>query len=322
MRIVMLGTGPFAVPTFAALLAGPHEVPALITRPTPPAKGRVKFSLNPMRDLAEARGLPVFAPEDINAAESLALLTSLRPDLLMVCDYGQILSPASLATAPLGGINLHASILPKYRGAAPINWAILKGDTETGVTVIHMTPLLDGGPCVAVRTTPIGPEETTAELEPRLANLGVSAVLEAIELLSRWDRVSPIGAVQDQTLATKAPRLKKTSGLVNWERTATEIVNQVRGLKPWPGTHTYWLRAAGEPLRLILDQVSIADDGTANAPPGTVVAATNDRICVATGDGVLSLDRVQPAGKRVLSAAEFLNGYRIHEGDKFGNLIL
>ena len=275
-----------------------------------------------MRDLAEARGLPVFAPDDINSAESLELLTSLRPDLLMVCDYGQILSPAGLAVAPLGGINLHASLLPKYRGAAPINWAILKGDTETGVTVIHMTPLLDGGPCVAVRTAAIGPEETTAELEPRLAELGVAAVLEAIELLSRWDRVSPVGVVQDQTLATKAPRLKKTSGLVKWERTAKEIVNQVRGLKPWPGTHTYWLRADGETLRLILDKVSLADDVVANAPPGTVVAVTSDRLCVATGDSVLSLDRVQPAGKRVLSAAEFLNGYRIHVGDKFGNLIL
>jgi methionyl-tRNA formyltransferase len=280
----------------------------------------VKVSLNPMRDLAEARGLPVFAPEDMNSADSLALLSSLRPDLLMVCDYGQILSPACLSVPPLGGINLHASLLPKYRGAAPINWAILKGETETGVTVIHMTPLLDGGPCVAIRKTPIGAEETTAELEPRLAELGVAAVFEAIDLLSHWDRVSPVGVVQDQTLATKAPRLKKTSGVVKWERTATDIVNQVRGLKPWPGTHTSWLRADGEPLRLILDKVSLAAEITTDAPPGTVVAVTNDRLCVATGDGVLSLDRVQPAGKRVLSAAEFLNGYRVQAGEKLGSM--
>lgn len=314
MRILMLGTGPFAVPTFEALLKS-HDVPALITRPTPPPKGRVKASLNPMRDLAEARGLPIHAPDSINTPEAIALLKSYSPELLVVCDYGQILSPDALSAAPLGGINLHASLLPKFRGAAPINWAILRGETETGVTVIHMTPRLDGGPCLAVRRTLIGPQETTAELEPRLASLGIDAVQESIAALSKWDRVSPIGEIQDQTAATKAPRLTKDHARVNWTRPAKKIADQVRGLKPWPGTYTHWLRA-GEPLRLILDQVSVvAGEGA----PGEVLPSPPGKLIVAAGKKALSLDAVQPAGKRVLPIAEFLRGYPIQAGMRFGD---
>src|SRR6187399_3108546 len=146
MKLVVLGTGPFAVPMFQSLLDSPHQVAALITRPTPPARGREKAPLNPMRDLATSRGLRIHAPESINSGEGAALLAGLKADLLVVCDYGQILSREVLALAPLGGINLHASLLPKYRGAAPIQWSLLNGDRETGVTVIHMTPRLDGGP--------------------------------------------------------------------------------------------------------------------------------------------------------------------------------
>jgi methionyl-tRNA formyltransferase len=318
MRILMLGTGPFAVPTFQWLLDSAHTVPALVTRPTPPAKGREKQSLNPMRDLAEARGLEVFAPESINTDEARAALVAWKPDLLMVCDYGQILKPETLAVAPLGGINLHASMLPKYRGAAPIHWAILNGDAETGVTVIHMTPKLDAGPCLVVRTTPIETAETMPELEQRLARIGVEAVGAAISLLETWDRASPLGTPQDRALATKAPRLKKTDGAVDWSRSAPEIFNQVRALKPWPGTYTHWLRPQGEPLRLILDRVTPLAIATEGRSAGEVLASDGQQLLVATGGGVLALDAVQPSGKRVLEIAEFLRGYPVRLGDHFG----
>jgi methionyl-tRNA formyltransferase len=320
MRIVVLGTGPFAVPSFAALLAGPEEVVALVTRPDVQNKGR-KEVVNPMRAFAEERNFPVHAPADINSAEGIELLKSLRPDLLVVCDYGQILSNEALAIPSLGGINLHGSLLPKYRGAAPINWVIWKGEQETGITVIHMTPQLDGGPALAVRSTPIGPTETTAELEPRLSQLGVDAVLESIALLKNWDRASPIGVRQDQSLATKARRLRKTDGIIRWDKSAQEIFNQVRALKPWPGTFTFWLREQGEPLRLVIDEVAIASSpspASSTAQPGQVIAVTRDSLQVATSDGVLSLLRVQPAGKKSMPIADFLRGYPLHIGDRFG----
>jgi methionyl-tRNA formyltransferase len=318
MRIVVCGTGPFAVPTYRWLLESSHEVPALVTRPTQSAKGREKTSLNPMRDLAEERGLEVYTPDSINTDEARQKLACWQPDLLVVCDYGQILSRELLAVAPLGGINLHGSLLPKYRGAAPVHWAVYNGDAETGVTVIHMTPRLDGGPCLAVRRTPIGSEETMAQLEQRLSMLGVEAVQEAIEKLASWDRVSAIGEIQDQCQATKAPRLKKTDGAVDWTRTAEQLRNQVRAFKPWPATYTNWLRVSGEPLRLILDQVSVVSPSASDAKPGQVLLSDGKQLVVSTGSGALSIQALQPAGKRVMDIAEFLRGYPVRSGDKFG----
>jgi methionyl-tRNA formyltransferase len=323
MRIVVMGTGPFAVPMFAAILSAGHDVPALITRPVPPASGRKKDSLhpNPMRDFAERHGIPVHAPQSTRDPEAQALLRSYAPDLLAVCDFGEILSPGTLAVAPLGGINLHASLLPKYRGAAPINWAILKGERETGVSVIHMSPKLDGGPILAEARTPIGPEETSAELEPRLAQLGVQPVLAAIDLLARWDRTAPLGVPQDVALATHARRLRKTDGNVVWSRSAARIHRQVRGLQPWPGVFTHYLKPSSAPLRLILNQVSKAgDQSSADLSPGQAAVVEPGRLLIQTGAGLLSLERVQPAGKRPIEISEFLRGHKIAVGDQFGDV--
>src|SRR5262245_2506678 len=160
MRLLVLGTGPFAVPMFQSLLDSPHGVLALVTRPTPPSKDRDKEPPNPMRQLAETRGVEVHAPTSINSNDGKRLVSELKPDLLVVCDYGEILSADVFSLVSLGGINLHASLLPKYRGAAPIQWALLHGDSETGVSVIHMTPRLDGGPILAARITAVSPIET------------------------------------------------------------------------------------------------------------------------------------------------------------------
>ncbi len=313
-----MGTGPFAVPMFQSLCESPHAVLALVTRPTPPAKGREKAPLNPMRDLAESRGLPVHAPESINSDEGRQLLAQLAPDLLVVCDYGQILSSDALALAPLGGINLHASLLPKYRGAAPIQWSLLNGDSETGVSVIHMTPRLDGGPILAVYSTPIGTNEEHPELEQRLAKLGITAVHEAIRSLETWDRHSQIGSPQVATQTTKAPRLKKEQGAVDWSKSAEQIRNQVRALKPWPGTFTFLQRTGHEPIRLVIDRAHAVETSNPATPSGQVITSDGQQLIVATGHGGLSLDTIAPAGKRHMAIAEFLRGYRVNVGDTFG----
>jgi len=330
MRIVVLGTGPFAVPMFRSLLDSAHEVTALVTRPTPPAKGREKAPPNPMRDLAEQRGVAVHSPASINSDDGRALIRSLAPELLIVCDYGQILAADVLALAPLGGINLHASLLPRFRGAAPIQWALFHGESETGVSVIHMTPRMDSGPILAVRTTRIASDETHPDLEHRLSILGIEPVLEAISQLSAWDRASSIGTSQDPQQATKAPRLKKDDGKIDWSRSAEQIRNQVRALKPWPGTFTFWSRPDHEPLRIVIDTVSIlglgiraasraADANEAGYQPGEVVVSDRQQLIVATGEGGLSLITVQPAGKRVMPIADFLHGYPLREGQRLGS---
>ncbi len=321
MRLVMMGTGPFAVPTLASLLDSRHELPALITRPSIVAqtRGKAKSAPNPMRDLAESRGLKVIAPPDVNSEAFRYELAALRADLFVVCDYGQILSPETLSVAPLGGINLHGSLLPKYRGAAPIQWAVWHGERETGVTVIHMTPRLDAGPCLVQRATSIAPTETAAELEPRLAQLGVQSIHEAIAMLTAWDRISTLGVIQDKSQATRAPRLKKSDGNVDWRRTADEIFCQFRAVQPWPSLFTHYLRPSGEPLRVILEQVAVNPSDTAQ-PPGTISAPDGRTLIVATGQGALAIYRLQPAGRKAMDAAEFLRGYPAESGATFGSL--
>jgi methionyl-tRNA formyltransferase len=314
LRLVVMGTGPFAVPSFRKLLASPHKVLALVTRPDRPLHGRNTAPQNSMRDVAREHGLEVFSPEDVNAADAQQRLARYAADLLVVCDYGQILSRQTLALARLGGINLHGSLLPKYRGAAPIQWAIFHGETETGITVIHMTPQLDAGPALVQKRIPIGPDETAAELEPRLAELGAGAVLEAVSLLAVAGDVPSIP--QDSRLATKAPRLKKTDGLIDWRRSAVEIRNQVRAMEPWPKSHTFWHSPENPPMRLILESVAVRPN-TEPVPPGTVATADGKTLAISCGHGSLAIERLQPAGKRSMSAADFLRGHPVRPGQVF-----
>jgi methionyl-tRNA formyltransferase len=310
----MMGTGPFAVPTLRRLYDSRHEIVALFTRPARPLHGKTQAEANPMRETALAHGTTVHDPESINQVHARSVLASYRPDLLVVCDYGQILAPETLEIARYGGINLHASLLPKYRGAAPINWAIYHSETETGVTIIHMTPRVDAGPAIAQASTPIGGEETAAELEPRLAELGAPLVLASIEAIEAGTAQA---IPQDPAQATRAPRLKKELGLVDWSRSATDIANQVRALQPWPKTYSFWRRPVGEPLRLILDRVHI--EPAASSSAGVVLEAAADRLVIGTGEGAIVVDSIQPAGKRVLSPGEFLRGYPVRPGEWFGS---
>lgn len=322
MKIIVMGTGPFAVPTFKWLLESEHEIPMLVTRPIDDPGKRRKSQANPMLEFAkQAGGLKILDPADVNDEQSVAALRDVQADLLMVCDFGQILSRDALATTRLGGINLHGSLLPKYRGAAPINWSVCNGDTETGVTVIHMTPGLDSGPMLVQRTIAIGADETAEQLEPRMSALGVSAVAEAIAMLEAWNGVDEIGTIQDQALATRAPRLKKQQGNLDWSRSARELFNQIRAFQPWPGSFTHWVSADGDtsnntPLRLIVQRAEVINV-SATVPPGTVQCVTDSAIHVATASGLLGLLEVQPAGKRTMTVTEFLRGRAVRVGDTF-----
>jgi methionyl-tRNA formyltransferase len=220
-------------------------------------------------------------------------------------------------TARLGGINLHGSLLPKYRGAAPVQWAILNGEVETGNSVIQMTPGLDAGPLLAQQRTPIDPEEDAEQLEARLAEMGADAVLDVIDKLESGTAQS---ISQDKSQASKAPRLKKEQGAIDWSRPAQQIKNQVRGLRPWPRAFTFCHRAEEEPLRVNIDRVATVSTTVptvAGASPGTILDAS-ERLLIAAGDGAIEVVELQPAGKRAMSAAEFVRGNRPAPGDRFG----
>ena len=307
MRIVILATGPFAVPSLRALHASKHEVLCAVSRP--PRGRRAKPA--PVTVAAEELGIETWLPQTVNSDEACERMTAFNADLLMVCDYGEILKPPALASTRLGGINLHGSLLPKYRGAAPVQWAVLNGDAQTGNTVIQMTPGLDAGPILGVQQIPIAPDETSGELEARMADLGADIVLKVVEQLAT-DTTTPLP--QDKSQATKAPRLNKKMGQIDWSRSAQEIKNQVRGLQPWPRAFTAWQRPTGEPVRLILHQVEVQEEQE-RAEPGSVVA-TEQGLLVATGQGLLRLQQIQPTGKRMMAVEDFLRGYPIQPGDR------
>jgi len=323
LRLVVMGTGPFAVPMLHALLRSRHAVVAVVTRPTHAPVGR-RPPPNPMRDAASAAGLPILDPERINDPDAIASVAALAPDLLVVCDYGQILAPAALAIAPSGGINLHGSLLPRHRGAAPVQWAILAGDAVTGVSVIQMTPALDAGRVIVARETPIGPDETAAGLERRLADIGAEAVTEAIDLLAAAGPGAAVGTPQDATLATKAPRLTKADGIVDWARPAVQIARMRRALDPWPRTASFLREAEGRPpVRVVLEEVAVGDapaPGGADAAPGTILSADAAGIVVACGAGSrLVVRRLVPEGRKSMSAAEFLRGHGLFSAARFGD---
>ena len=237
IRIIMLGTGDFALPTFEHLIETGHDVVALVTQPDRPQGRKQELIASLIKRSAESRGITVDQPEDVNAAEALERVRELKPDLLVTAAYGQILSPTLLSIPRLGGINLHGSILPAYRGAAPVARAIQNGETASGVTVIRMTPKIDAGGIVSIARTPIGPDETAGELEFRLARLGAPLVVEAIAAL---DAGSITILPQDRLKVTKAPKLRKEDGLIDWQKPAQAIHDLVRAMQPWPVAQTTW----------------------------------------------------------------------------------
>ncbi len=311
----MMGTGDFAVPTFQSLYGTRHQVVGLFTQPDRIGRGHHRNLQNPMKELALRHETAVFQPEKINTPEALADLRGLGADLFVVAAYGQILSPELLSIPRLGSINVHASLLPKYRGAAPVAFAILNGDAETGVSIIQVLPQLDAGPIFAVARTPIGPTETAGALEDRLARLAVDLVPGVIEQISSGT-VRPLP--QSETLATRAPKLKKQMGAIDWTKSAAQVDWQIRAMQPWPNPYTFLHSPGKPPQRLLILAVHPLAESHSEAPPGTPASVDKGRLVVQAGQGAVEVLRIQPDGKRPMTIAEFLRGRAVTPNDRFG----
>ena len=317
----MMGTGEFALPTFVSLYESPHDVVGLFTQPDRTGRGH-HHHLHPMKDAALEHGTPVFQPDRVNTSEVLESLRSLKPDVCLVAAYGQILSEELLRIPRLGAFNVHASLLPKYRGAAPIQYAIWKGETETGITIFRIEPKLDAGPIVGVAKLGIGEKETYGELEPRLAQLAVPLTERVLEELAE-DRLT----VQTQNAAevTKAPRLKKSHGEIDWHKPAREIGWHIRAMQPWPTPFTFFHQSDQKTIRLIVTEVEPVSEADLRTQvplpkeikPGTVVFA-DGRLIVQTGAGLLEILRLRPEGKRDMPATDFLHGHSARPGNRLG----
>jgi len=311
LRLVMMGTGNFALPTLRGLYGTQHEIVGLFTQPDRTGRGH-HHHRNPLKEAGLEHHTPLFQPQDVNTPESLDELRRLNADLCVVAAYGQILSADLLRVPKLGAVNVHASLLPKYRGAAPVQHAILKGETETGLTIFQIEPKLDAGPILGIETTKIGPKETSGELEHRLAELAAPLMLQIVDQLEAGtvDHIS-----QDPQQVTRAPRLRKSSGAVDWTKPADAIGRHVRAMQPWPSAFTFLEQAGKKPLRLIL--LDVEPGGLSeNVEPGTVISADQDRLIVQTGKGSIEILQFLPEGKRAILAAEFMHGHAVQVGDR------
>lgn len=311
MRVVFFGSPPFAVPVFERLAAEPQRVVGLVTLPTKPQGRGRRVEESPLVAAANARGIAVFQPASPHDAGFLSKLRELTPDVLVVASYGVILKSVLLELAPRGALNVHASLLPRWRGASPIQAAILHGDAETGVSIQKMVLALDEGDVLVERRTAIGTDETAGELGARLAALGGEATLEALERLERGDAsFTP----QDPTRATYTKKIKKEHGRVDWSLPARELVARVRALNPWPLVRA--LDPKGRELSILRARIVPDAEASAGASvPGEILLA-EERLVVACGSGALEILELVPAGKRALGASEFLRGARLERGGR------
>jgi methionyl-tRNA formyltransferase len=335
LKLVLMGTGPFAFPSFQQIARSHHTILAVVTKPPVENPSRDKAPPeSPILTWARQAELQIVTPASINDPSAIEWLTQLQADLLIVCDYGQILSKEALATANLGGINLHGSLLPRHRGAAPVQWSILAGDPQAGVSVIHMTTKLDAGPVLQQRETPIQPDESADALEARLSQLGVEPTMLAIETLARGDEQA--GIEQAPELTTKAPRLKKSDGQLDFRYPIAWIDRQIRGLQPWPGvfgnlilsqdnsaqaksSQTKSIRTVIHRAKPIaIDPAKIAELGwtpgqvlwsDSALEASLVIEHPKQWVGVVAHDGLLVLEVLQLAGKSAMQAASFVSGY-------------
>ncbi len=306
MRIVFCGTGEIGAPALQALLASKkHTVVGVITQPDKPAGRDLKPRASVIKQIALAEKLPVQQPEKLRSPAALEDLRALAPDLMVVAAYGQILPKSVLEAPRLGCLNLHASLLPRHRGASPIHAAILAGDHETGITVMYMDEGLDTGDILLAQKLAIGPDETTGQLHDRLADLAAPCLIEALDLLEQGNAPR---VPQDNAHATYAAKLKKTDGLLDWLQPAEALATRVRAMSPWPGAYTH---LAGQTLK-----IHSAKSDRASGPPGEILASEPGVIRVGCGSGSLVLEFLQLEGRKRLSAAEFLRGHPLAPGTR------
>lgn len=313
MKLVFMGTPEFAVPSLAQLLSGGHDIAGVFTQPDKPAGRGKHLHEPPVKALALEHGIPIHQPAKIKSNDEVrAILETISPDACVVVAYGKILPAWMLAIPRLGCINVHASLLPKYRGAAPINWAIANGERETGVTIMQMDVGMDTGPMLAQRSIPIGGDETAPQLSARLAQLGAELLSETLPRIERGE-IAPL--VQGDSEATYAPLLKREDGLIDWRMSASEIANRVRSFQPWPGTYTNFRGA-----RLTIwrgNEAPYRQDANVTSEPGTILNIDESGITVVcSGLSTLLIEEVQIEGKRRVSAREFANGARLKPGDR------
>ena len=312
LRVLFLGTPDFAVPTLEALLASPHWVVGVVTQPDRPKGRGQRLQPPPVKVVAERAGVPCWQPERLKQPGFFDQMRALAPDLGIVAAYGKILPATFLAIPGMGMINVHASLLPRWRGASPIQHAVMAGDARTGVTIMRVVEALDAGATIATGERAIGPEETAADVERGLAVLGAGLLTKVVDQLARGVAVE---VPQDERLVTYAPRLTKEAGSIDWSRPATALADFVRGLHPWPLART---TLAGRTITILRASPSGAAEGAPT--PGMVVDAHADRLVVACGGGtLLRVTDVQPEGRRAMAARDFLAGHRLAPGTRLGS---
>ncbi len=309
MRIVFCGTPEFAVPSLRHLLSfSEFQIVAVLSQPDRPRGRGQTVSASPVKEAAQAAGIPVHQPEKIRSAESLELLRGLAPDAVVIIAYGQIVPANLLTIPPLGWINLHASLLPAYRGAAPIHWAIANGETRTGLTTMRIDPGMDTGEILLQQPVEIGPSETAPELSVRMAQAGAPLVAETLRGLQNG---SIHTSAQDHAAATYAPILKREDGRIHWGWSAARIYNRTRGFSPWPGSFTTF---RGQLCHIW----GVPDSGCSTLPPGRILRSGSGAQVVCGTATLLRLDGVKLEGRNRITAAEFLNGMRVREEESFG----
>ncbi|HKT35605.1 MAG TPA: methionyl-tRNA formyltransferase [Nitrospira sp.] len=305
MRIVFMGTPEFAVPSLEALLKSDDQVVGIVTQPDRPRGRGQHLSPSPVKLIAQREHLSLLQPTKMKDPAFLAELSGWKPEVIAVAAFGRILPPAILSLPPRGCINVHGSLLPKYRGAGPVQWALINGETETGITTMLMDEGMDTGAMLLQATMAIEPDDTAGSLSPRLAELGGRLLMQTLAQL-KAGTLAP--HAQDHSQATLAPLLKKEDGVIDWTMAASSIANRIRGLTPWPGAYTFLKEDRWTISR------ATARDETTTVAPGQITALTKDTIYVATGKGVLAIHELQPANARRMSAAQYLAGHSLQTG--------
>ncbi len=314
MKIVFMGTPGFALPSLRRLLEEGHKIQLLVTRQDKPKGRGRKLSPPPTKELAISQGIPVEQPTNLRSPDFYHRLKSLQPEVIAVVAYGKILPQELLDVPPYGGVNLHASLLPRYRGACPINWALINGEQETGVTTIKMSAEMDAGDILLARRVAIAPGEAAEELEERLSLVGAELLCETLDRLKE-SQITP--RPQDHSQATFAPRLKKEDGRIDWGKGAEQIFNAIRGLTPWPGAYSMFRGKMVIFRRGELFDVPAGKEIPVREP-GEIVALDKRGIVIQCGDGAyLLIEELQPESRRRMRAVDFVNGYRVKSGEKF-----
>lgn len=314
MRVVLFASGEFAVPTLRWFANSPHEVAAIVSQPSRPSGRGRKATPTPAAAWAEQLGMPVIESADVNEAAFVARIRELDARLGVVIAFGQKLGPALLAATACGFVNLHGSLLPKYRGAAPIAWAILCGESKTGVTVFRLASRMDAGEVLVKRETLIGPDETAGILHDRLAMIGPDAIGAMLRLFEQSD--APTGERQDEQGASIAPKLNKAAGRLDFARNAIKLARHIRAMTPWPGARCVYASADGHRREEVAIALARAA-GPAHAAMGAAPGAVLDNYHVCAGDGQLEILEIQPTGKRVMTWQDFVNGRHVRPGDRF-----